>query len=81
MGEPWTDEDAEEVISYVDLNRDGKIDYEEFLIMISEYDEQDLAAAAADEEAVNFTLPPLKVETEKCTNVWDCSMFAELSVY
>ena len=34
MGEPMCEEEAEEIIGYVDKNGDGKIDIDEFIIMM-----------------------------------------------
>lgn len=34
MGEPMCDEEAEEIIGYVDKNGDGKIDIDEFITMM-----------------------------------------------
>ena len=34
MGEPMCDEEAEEIIGYVDKNGDGKIDIDEFIVMM-----------------------------------------------
>ena len=34
MGEPFTDEEAEEIFKAADLNGDGKLDYDEFVHMI-----------------------------------------------
>eukprot|EP00116_Pleurobrachia_bachei_P017601 sb/3477863/ len=38
MGEPMTDSEADEIISYIDKSNDQKIDYEEFLTMLMEAD-------------------------------------------
>ena len=34
MGEPMCEEEAEEIIGYVDKNGDGKIDIDEFIVMM-----------------------------------------------
>lgn len=34
MGEPMCDDEAEEIIGYVDKNGDGKIDIDEFIVMM-----------------------------------------------
>ena len=41
MGEPLSDQEADEIFRAADLNGDGKLDYDEFVSMILTGDEND----------------------------------------